>query len=239
MSQPNVVVFDIETCPGTSYFWSTRDQYLPLERVITPGHIISVGWQSVAGGATQYADAWPHDDRKSRKAMITKIHAVLETADAIVTFNGKGFDMRKLNGEFILFGLRPLPKVPHIDLYQTVKTLGLLSGKLDYALQFYGEGSKGKTGGFALWRGYMRGDEKCRKRMETYNKRDVRRTKALYKRLGPYITNHPRFHDHPACPRCGTKHPKRDGYRRLEFFKIEKFQCQKCWKRYEGRRSKI
>lgn len=235
----NIAVFDIETCPGEAYFWSTRDQFLPLERVKRPGHIISVGWRILGQGQVQYADAWPFDDRRARKAMLVKIHRVLETADAIVTYNGKGFDMRRLNGEFIEFGLRPLPKVPHIDLYQTVKGLGYISGKLEYVLRHLNEGSKGATGGFGLWRGYMEGDDRCRSRMETYNKRDVRGTARLYKRLGPYITNHPRLHDHPACPRCGTKHAKGDGYRRLEFFKIEKFQCQKCWKRFEGRRSKI
>ncbi len=235
----NIVCLDIETCPGKSYFWSTRDQYLPLERIIEPGHIVAVGWKILGHGPTQYADAWPYNDRKSRKDMIRQIHAVLETADAIVTYNGKGFDMRKLNGEFILFGLKPLPKIPHIDLYQTAKGLGLVSGKLEYVLKHYGEGTKGKTGGFALWQGYMEGDEKCRHRMRIYNKRDVRRTSALHTRLSPYITNYPRLHDHPNCPRCGSKDTKRDGYRRLEFFKVEKFQCQKCWKRYEGRRSKI
>jgi hypothetical protein len=235
----NIVVLDIETCPGEAYIWSLRDQYVPLERVKRAGHTISIGWQVLGKGAVQYADAWPFDSRQSRKAMLEKIHAALESADAIVTYNGKGFDMRKLNGEFVEFRLRPLPKIPHIDLYQTVKGYGWISGKLEWALRQLDEGRKGATGGFGLWRGYMEGDVKCRKRMRTYNRRDVSRTARLYRRLGPYITNHPRLHDHPDCPYCGSKHTQGDGYRRMEFYKVRKHQCRKCWKRFEGTRSKI
>jgi DNA polymerase elongation subunit (family B) len=235
----NIVGIDIETCPGKSYFWSTRDQFIPLERIIDPGHTISVGWKYLGRKGVHYADAWPYNDKKSRKRMLEQIHAVLETADAIVTYNGKGFDMRRLNGEFILFGLRPLPKIPHIDIYQTVKGLGYVSGKLEYVLKYLGEGTKGDTGGFKLWRGYMEGDERARAKMGRYNRRDVARTMALYKRVRPYMLNHPRLYDHPECPECGSKRHKRDGYRRLEFFKVEKFQCQSCWHRFEGRRSKI
>jgi uncharacterized protein YprB with RNaseH-like and TPR domain len=171
--------------------------------------------------------------------MLTKIHRVLETADAIVTYNGKSFDMRRLNGEFVEFGLRPLPKIPHIDLYQTVKGFGYISGKLEYVLRHLDEGSKGSTGGFGLWRGYMEGNEKCRNRMRRYCRRDVSGTARLYTRIGPYITNHPRLFDHPACPRCGSKRTQGDGHRRLEFFKVQRHQCTKCWKWFEGRRTKI
>lgn len=235
----NLAVFDIETCPGEAFIWSMKDQYVPLERLIRPGHIISVGWKIMGKPEVHYADAWPFDSRKARRRMLERIHAVLETADAIITYNGKSFDMRRLNGEFVEFGLRPLPKIPHIDLYQTVRGFGYISGKLEYVLKHLDEGSKGATGGFSLWRGYMEGDVRCRKRMRTYNRRDVRRTAGLYTRIGPYITNHPRLHDHPDCPRCGSKRCHREGYRRLEFYKVEKFQCRKCWKRFEGRRSKI
>jgi DNA polymerase elongation subunit (family B) len=235
----NIVAFDIETVPGEAYVWSQKDQWIPLERLKRPGHIIGVGWKVLGKGPVQYANAWPYDSEFGRLNMLTKIHRVLETADALVTYNGKGFDMRRLNGEFVLFGLRPLPKIPHIDLYQTVKTFGLWSGKLEYVLKHYGEGEKGATGGFALWRGYMEGDERCRDRMGRYCRRDVARTAALYKRLAPYIQNHPRLHDHPACPACGSKNTQGDGYRRMEFYQVRKHQCRKCWKRFEGRRSKI
>lgn len=235
----NIVAFDIETCPGEAYIWSMRDQFVPLERLKRPGHTISVGWKVLGKGPVQYADAWPFDSRKSRRAMLEKIHSVLETADAIITYNGKGFDMRRLNGEFVELGLRPLPKIPHIDLYQTVKGFGYISGKLEYVLKHLDEGSKGGTGGFGLWRGYMEGDERCRKRMRVYNRRDVARTCALYRRIGPYIVNHPRLYDHPECPHCGSKRTKGDGVRKMEFYKVQKHQCTKCWKRFEGRRSKI
>jgi DNA polymerase elongation subunit (family B) len=237
----NILVLDIETCPGEAYVWSQKDQFVPLERLKRPGHIISIGWRWMGRGTVQYADAWPFDNAASRRRMLEQFHAALSQADAIVTYNGKSFDMPRINGEFVLFGLPPLPKRPHIDLYQHVRGLGFWSGKLEYVLKHLEEGTKGSTGGFGLWRGYMEGNEKCRKRMRTYCRRDVGRTAGLYKRVRPYMTSHPRLHDHPACPYCGSKRTQARGFRRLEFYKVQRHACmnQKCKGWFEGRRSKI
>jgi DNA polymerase elongation subunit (family B) len=234
------LVLDIETCPGQAYIWSMRDQFIPLERLISSGHTIAVGykWHNEVGGV-RYKEAWPYDSRAARLEMLTEIHAALAEADAIVTYNGKHFDLPRLNGEFIEFGLSPLPKIPHIDLYQTVRGLGYISGKLEYVLRRLGEKEKKDSGGFKTWRGFMLGLGSARRRMRKYGKQDVAATDALYTRLRPYMTSHPRLHPRPHCPACGSKHTQRRGYRMLDVYKVERIHCQSCGKWSDGERSKI
>ena len=57
----------------------------------------------------------------SDKAMCAAAAKMLGNADAWLTYNGKWFDVKLLNTRLLYWGLPPLEKQPHIDLYQVLK----------------------------------------------------------------------------------------------------------------------
>lgn len=239
---PNILVLDIETAPGKAYIWSLRDEYIPLERLIEPGRIVMFGAKWVGRrGLLQF------DERDGRKKMLASAHALMSKADALVTYNGDSFDLRKLNGEFLLVGLSPLPPMPSIDLYKTARGFGLMSGKLDYMLRFYNIGQKMKHAGFPLWRKVMEGDDKAWRKMGRYNAQDVRETEKFYLFIRPYIKTHPYLgpvdkaarEGTPECPRCGSHKHQFRGKRRTKAFLIQRIQCLGCGGWYEGKKEKV
>ncbi len=55
------------------------------------------------------------------KAVVLAAKAELESLDAWVTYYGKGFDIPMLNTRLLRWGVHPIEKRPHIDLYYTLK----------------------------------------------------------------------------------------------------------------------
>jgi uncharacterized protein YprB with RNaseH-like and TPR domain len=187
-----------------------------------------------------YADVWPVTNREARLKMLERVHAAISTADALVTFNGASFDLPKLTGEFAVAGLKPVPPVAHIDLYKTTRNMGFTSGKLAHVAPLLGCGTKHSTNGFSLWREYMAGDEKARRKMQTYNERDVRLLGRVYKRILPFITDHAYIGERAsACPACGSTKIQHRGWRRTRMYRHERLQCQACGHWSTGKRTKI
>lgn len=231
--KPRILLLDIETAPGTAYVWSLFDQHVPLERLITPGRMLC--W------AAKWYRGESHcaDERGSRRVMLMDLHALLSEADAVVTYNGDKFDLPKINGEFVTVGMHPVPPVPSIDLYKTVKKLGYQSSKLLFVAKHLGIGEKVTTGGFKLWADVMAGDDRAWTKMLRYNKHDVTLLEKLYTKLRPYIKSHPALHGHGArCPVCGAAKVQRRGSRRTKAFTIERLHCQGCGAWFDGQRSR-
>lgn len=234
MSKPRILVIDIETSPGLGYFWRIFDENIGIEQIVEPSRIICAAfkWHGEAG-ITFYSE-WTD----GTKAMLHGIHQALGEADAVVTFNGDKFDLPRLNGEFIGQGLDPLPPLTSIDLRKTTKKLGLMSGKLDYVVQYYKIGKKIEHEGFPLWRKVLARDEAACKRMERYNKFDTFLTARLYNFLRPYMDNHPYIQPSGMCSACGSDDLIHRGYRYTKTMQTERLQCKVCGKWNIGKRSK-
>jgi hypothetical protein len=235
-NKPRILTVDIETAPGLGYFWRLFDENISLDQLVDPGGPICVAWQWVGEAKVHFDATWLHDDPL---AWLKSIHAALKEADAVVTFNGDKFDLPKLNGMFILAGLPPLPQITSIDLRKTTKKLGLISGKLQHALEFYKIGKKLEHEGFRLWRRVLEGDEKARRKMERYNKQDTRETTKAYLFFRPYIHNHPHMHMHGDCPICGSVNIRSNGWRRSRAMKYQRLQCLDCGHPFKGKGSKV
>ena len=166
---------------------------------------------------------------------------MISEADGVVTFNGDKFDLPKLNGEFLLLGLAPPPPVTSIDVYKTVRNkLGLVSNKLAFVGPFLSVGAKVKHEGFSLWSKVNDGDPKAQARMERYCKQDVRLLEKVYKKIRPYITNHPHLAEtgSTACGACGSFKTQKRGFRRTKAFHIQRIQCTNCGAWQDGSRKK-
>lgn len=231
-----ILILDIETRPITAYVWRLWDQNVGLNQIIDNGGIICVGAKWAGDKTTVLYSTWEH----GRQVMLENIHALLSEADAVVTYNGDRFDIPKLHGEFLLAGLSSPPPLTSIDVYKSAKKLGFISNKLAFIGPLLEVGAKIKHEGFELWSKVIAGDVKAQKRMARYCIQDVRLLEKVYKKLLPYIKNHPHLgttkHE---CGACGSNNTQSRGYRRTKFFRIQRIQCQGCGSWSEGSRTKV
>ena len=230
------LLLDIETAPLTVYCWGLREQDISLDQIIDTSYVLcwSAKWLD--------QDTILFDQTTKRKAssrgMIRRIHALLDKADVVITFNGVKFDLPTLNKEFIQHGLdQPSPYV-NIDLLKTARSkFRFASNKLDHLADELGLGRKVKHSGFLMWIQCMEMDVTAWSEMREYNKQDVRVLEALYYRLRPWVTsqaNHATFTGHDVCPKCGSPNHCGRGYAYTTRGKYQRRQCRDCSAWFRG-----
>src|SRR5210317_1229572 len=135
---------DIEQGPNTAYVWSARTKYVPKGHMLDTSRTLCMAWKWLGKrGPTKFVAEWsPNRDH------IEEIWHVLDEADAIITYNGKKFDIPSLNWEFAQRGMPP-PRTSHqIDLFRVVKAnFRMPYYSLDYVSSKLGLGGKVPTKG--------------------------------------------------------------------------------------------
>lgn len=206
---PKVLALDIECSPAVVHAWSLRDLHIGLNQIMEDPEIIGVGY-SWDGKPAKYVSKWDQEDLGGRAFMLGFIWQLLDEADVVVTYNGVGFDIPWLNGEFMREGMTPPAPFKNIDLYRVFKkNARFISHKLDYVAGAVLGMHKLPTGGHQLWVDCMAGDEKARKRMKTYCCRDVMLLWPLLEKALPWLggqVNFALWSEHGAelaCQKCG------------------------------------
>lgn len=233
---PRVLFLDIETKPAIVHAWGFYDQNIGLNQVVEFGGTICFGAKWAGERKMHFHADW----LGGHSEMVRAAHALISEADAVVTYNGDKFDLPKLQGEFLLLGLRPPPPVTSIDVYRTVRKLGLMSNKLAHIGPLLTGEGKVKHEGHELWVRVMQGDDKAHKKMERYCSQDVRLLEKVYDKVLPYIANHPHmgFALRDACGACGSMRMQARGVRRTKASIIQRLQCQNCGSWQTGKRMK-
>lgn len=158
----------------------------------------------------------------------------LDEADMVVAHNGKRFDIPKINARFLKYDLKPPSPYKLIDtLLAARRYFAFTSNKLDHLGVFLNCGAKMETGGFALWRAVMEGDVGALKKMITYCKNDVILLEKVYRKLRPYITNHPNVgvvfdNEDLICPKCGSANIIKNGIYHTNVTSYQRYQCKDC-----------
>lgn len=231
-----ILLLDIETKPAKAYVWRLFDENIGLEQVIDPGGVLCFAAKWLDEKDMHFYSEWEH----GAEEMIKAVHGLLSEADAVVTYNGASFDVPKLRGEFVLHQLKDIPPVTHIDVYKTVRQLGLLSNKLAFIGPYFQIGKKVQHEGFPLWVKTMNGNVQAQARMKRYCIQDVRLLEKAYLKLRPYILDHPNLGDSiMVCGACGSKHLQSRGYRRTKYFRAQRLQCQNCGSWQIGKRTRV
>lgn len=230
------LVLDIETRPTTAYVWQLYDVTISLDQIVDAGGVLCFGAKWLNDKTTFFFSDWQHGHTR----MVKEAHALLSQADAVITYNGDKFDLPKLQGEFLLSLLPPPPPITSIDVIKVVRKLGLLSSKLGFVGPFISAGEKVKHEGFSLWKNVIAGHKPSQKKMQTYCLQDVLLLEKVYKKILPYIHNHPRLMDGSAeaCGACGQHRLQKRGVRRTKSFTIQRLQCQACGSWRDGQRLK-
>jgi DNA polymerase elongation subunit (family B) len=241
----NIVTLDIETMANKSWHWRLWQENIGVSQLIEPTYMLSYSFKVNNGACVYKAHYEP--------GFLDILYDVLDNADLVITYNGDKFDMLHVNREFVEARMPPPRPVPTVDLYKVVKSrFKFPSNRLDYvAGELLGE-RKLDTGGFDLWKSFAAGDERARRLMARYNKRDVRITHKLYKHLRAWVKNHP-FLGQPdrkidddgykyECPVCAAKTSSayiRNNQRRTRCYVVRQVCCRKCGHWYDGKREKI
>lgn len=218
-----ILTLDIETTPNTVHRWQLYgNDTTGLNQLIEPSGLLCAAWK------------WKDDSRVqfARDDCVPRLHEALDVADVVVTYNGKKFDIPKLNVAFIENNLPPPSPFQHVDLYQTVsKVFGWPSAKLDYVAGRLLDEHKVKHTGHELWVRCMAGNEEAWKMMEEYNKGDVILTEKLLDILLPWIPSFPNmqlYNGLEGCPKCGGHKYQKRGFAVASTGRYQQYRCSGC-----------
>ena len=221
----SVILFDLETAPNLSYHWHGKHEQEIID-IVEEGYILCFSYKLLGGKTKAYS---LRDFKGNRKKFIEKLYEVLSQADILVAHNGKNFDFKWANSEFITHGLKPLKPVKYIDTLSIARSnFNFNSNRLNDLGKLLGLGQKIETGGFGLWIGCMKNDKKSWDKMIKYNKADVDLLEAVYNKLIPWMSNYPVTEVGMFCPKCGGNVQFRGPYQNKKFIG-KRYQCQKCF----------
>lgn len=231
-----LLYLDIEWAPAKAYVWRMWDENISPDQLIDHGGMLCFCAHWEGSKDWMFFSEW----KDGRKRMAEAALQLLEDAEAVVTYNGDKYDLPKITGEILLAGLNPPPPPTSIDVLKAVKKFGFNMNRLAYVAPLLGLGGKLKHEGFDLWKSVLDGNAKAQAKMEKYCIQDVKLLVKLYKRILPFIRNHPHLgKSKHECGNCGSNEVQRRGYRRTKYFKIERIACNKCGSWSDGKRMKI
>ncbi len=233
-----LLTIDLEMTPNLAHIWQLwGNQHVGLNQLMEssellcasykwhhdpdPVFVVGPRYENLYGEAVAYPEA-----------TLQELWTAVDEADAVITYNGKKFDIPRMNSAFIEAGLDCPQPYHQIDLYQVVrKTFGWPSMKLDYVAQrLLGEG-KVKHEGHELWVKCMAGDPVAWNDMMVYNMVDTVRTEQLYDKLLPWIPGHPNaqlYNDLKGCVKCGSERIQKRGFAAASTGRYQQYQCQSC-----------
>jgi DNA polymerase elongation subunit (family B) len=227
MSDMKILTLDIETAPNLVYVWGLWNQNVSIESIVEPTYMLSWAAKWYGKKKIYYRDCYADD-------FLTKIHEMMEEADAIVTWNGISFDIKHLNREFIEAGMTPPFVAKDLDLVRTArKRFKWPSNKLDYVAGRLLNEQKDDVP-YRLWLDCMNGVKSAWAKMKKYNKRDVEITEKVYTVLRPWIIGHPNHglyvedQDNPICRACGSAHVHSKGWQATNVRGYQRYKCQDC-----------
>ena len=232
-----ILFLDIESSPILTYVWGTWKQNINPDMIVEPSKIICFAAKWLGETETKFYSVY-HD---SADNMLLELWLLLNAADVVVHYNGKKFDIPRINTAFITYGFTPPSPYRQIDLLLTVRSIFEFDiNKLGYVSKVLKTSGKKETGGIGLWLGCMKNDPDSWKKMMEYNIQDILTLEECYNMMLPWITGHPSFAAFSGklvCPSCGKDKLTRRGYYYTSVSKYARFMCENCgtWSRNSKR----
>jgi len=233
-----ILHIDIETSPNKVYTWGLFKQNIGLTQVIEPGRMICFAAKWNGKPKIIFAKA---ETLKDTPAMMEVLWELLDKADVVVHYNGKSFDMKVINREFLMLNLDPPTPYRQVDLMTVVKSnFRFLSNKLDFVSGQTEIGKKIKHEGFQLWVDCGNQCQKAWAKMKRYNVQDTRLLEELYYVLLPWIRNHPNAAlyeaaDVPTCRVCAGTDLVKNGVEHSNAATYQRYKCRDCGSNLQSR----
>lgn len=233
-----ILIYDVETAPTLAYVWRMWKENISPNQIVEHGRVLCWAAKWYGDDEVLWMDSRHEEDEAE---MLSHLHALIDEADAVVTYNGNNFDIPVVNTQFLLNGFPPPAPNKSIDLYRTVKSrFRFAHNRMDSVCEALGLGRKEETGGFDLWARCLNAitDHEAWDQMVQYNIQDVAMTEELYDVLRPWIKGHPNValfngEDDMVCPTCGSDALQKRGTSKTTTMTYQRYQCQDCgtWSR--------
>lgn len=235
-----LLFWDVETSTMElvyqSYELRTRLKYHPIDHIKRDWIMLGAAWK--------YEDEKPKcisvspQDPLNDFEVIKTLHGVLSDADILCGHNSDAFDYKKFNARSIFYDLPPIMPKQTIDTLKIArKYFKFSSNQLRYIANYLGLDAKDSS---PDWDKCLAGDKAALRYMRQYNKQDVIVTEQVYKKLRPFMENHPNMNLYrpiydtagnpvDACPKCGSTDLVRQGFKFTTAGKRQKYQCKACF----------
>lgn len=237
MSELKILLLDIECSMGKYYSYGIFNQNIPIENIIEHPRMIAFSAKWFKKPGTMFFSEY-HD---TRKGMLDKIHVLLSEADLVVGYNSKNFDVKWIQGEFMVEGYAPPEPFLQLDLLKEIRrNARFVSNKLDYTSGRLVNDNKREYSMARMWRivDNPETSEKVREqewnKMKRYAVKDTQLLEPLLKELLPWINMpHPVSEDPNSCHNCGSR-LRPNGVRRTKFSTYLRLRCvnSKCGKSF-------
>ena len=244
---PRILSIDIETSPIEGRVWGLWKQNLGLNQITKEWNILSYCAKWLGDDNVIYSDLSQAENIADDSKLVAELYELLNEADLVVAQNGKRFDLPKIQARFVMAGYKPPRPFRVIDTMLMAKQqFGFTSNKLEWMTDKLCATKKRKHEkfpGMELWNQCLAGNPEAWEEMRLYNIDDVISLEELYLILRPWYQGHPNvavFSDgeEPACPKCGSRHLKRDGWTFTQSGKYELYHCGGCGGYSRGRYTK-
>lgn len=228
-----ILFLDIETKASVVNTFQIRDVSIGINQIIKRGSMIcwSAKWKDE--DEVLFDADWISSHRK----MVKHIWQLLDECDILCTYNGKSFDTKSINKEFLLAGLPPPSPYKQLDLLQVVRrNFKFISNKLDNVSQELGIGCKVKHSGMDLWNAVEAKDPEAQKLMQEYNEQDTVLLEKLYYKLESWLSGFINFNESSeevVCPTCNSTHLHKRGFQKTSTQVYQRYRCVSChsWSR--------
>jgi hypothetical protein len=245
VSGPRIICFDLETGPDllgeVLECWPQLSNYPGQTFKGQVQSVLCFGWKvfGVHEKEAQSICAWDfptwQKDVNDDREIVSAAKEILESADVLVTQNGRRFDFPVLQTRLRKWKIGELdPKIPHDDTKLILKgNYSLISNSLNNAGRFFLENMKMDHEGWKLWVKTMRRDMEAAEVMRAYNIQDVVLLEQLYreiKHMSRSGVNHNLFNleRKDCCPKCGSTRMRSDGWRRTQTMTYQRLFCMGC-----------
>lgn len=207
--KPKILFYDIETTLAKSYHFGQWKQNLSVKQQVQEGHLLSHAWawgdEPVVGSILTREEVLNHDPER----LVLEAWSLLDNADIVVAHYGKKFDIPKLNGYFLKYGLNPPTPYKVVDTKEISSKKFLLPfNSLEYLAKALGVQQKIDNSGIQLWIDCDNGKQEALDEMLAYNIGDIEALRDVYYRLITWDNNGVNmalYNDHgAACTHCGS-----------------------------------
>lgn len=230
-----VLILDIETAPNIAYVWRFFKENIAPKQVIENSTLLSYAAKWLGEEEIFYNDCRGDFDELG---ITIELAALLDLADVVVAHNGVRFDVPKINTACLRNDITPPSPFKQVDTFQVARkifkfesnSLEHLAGHLDLDHQKL---PHKKYPGFELWLECLRGNNEAWDEMKEYNINDILVLEELYKKLRPWVPNHPNFgvyaeEGKTVCPKCGSGSIQWRGHAYTSVGKYKRFRCNDC-----------
>lgn len=236
-----ILIFDIETLPDLQQVFKHLprvDDWPGQSLKASINSVLCIGYKWLGEKQTKVLRLWDYPSWETAvnndSALLKDFQKIYSSADAIVTQNGKKFDVKFLQTRFVINNLPPLDhKMIHLDTKQMAKRyLYAIGNRLDDLAEMTGSEKKMENGGWSLWHKCWMKDAKALRLMEKYCKQDVKTLEQVFLKLRPFATSLPNanqwFLEKTRCPVCGTLNTQKNGKRAYVSKVVQRFRCKDC-----------